>query len=161
MEKIPPNNFWTLVEDPRSPERQTNLFKMRQDERQRQKERQIIWGQRPILGRESWRRGSFHTIGNPLTGKVSGELWNLRGQRNQKINKSPQNSCWTLITSRELAHTLTSAHRKWGMGVRAQTASVLRVRNRIECSEGTNVTKQFKPWENQRDKQRTFTTGRL
>ena len=39
-------------------------------------------------GRELKRR-SFHTVGNPPTGGVSGELWNLRGQHNRK-KKSPQ-----------------------------------------------------------------------
>ena len=39
-----------------------------------------------ILGRELKRRRSFHTVGNPVTGGVRGEIWNLRRQQPKKKN---------------------------------------------------------------------------
>ena len=42
------------------------------------------------------------------------------------------------ITSREVAHRLTSAHSEWGLDVEAQAAlSILREKTRIECHEDT------------------------
>ena len=42
-------------------------------------------------------------IGNLLTGRISGEFWNLRGHQNWKIS---QKSSQTAITSQEVAHML-------------------------------------------------------
>ena len=66
------------------------------------------------------------------------------------------------ITSREVAHTLVSAHGKWGLGVEVRAASsVLRERTSVEYHEETlrglcDVTQteqgKLKPWEWQRNK---------
>ena len=48
-----------------------------------------LW-QRPILGKQSWRRRSFHTIGEPFTCRACWEIWNLRGNIIGNKNKKKQ-----------------------------------------------------------------------
>ena len=73
-----------------------------------------------------------------------------------------------------MAHTLVSAHGKWGLGVEVRAASsVLRERTGVEYHEETlrglcDVTQteqgKLKPWEWQRNKgkkKRMFPVGRL
>ena len=60
------------------------------------KGRHRIWGWGSVLWRESWRR-SFHTIGTPLTSRVSAKLRKLRGKHNRE--NSPQRSCRMAVTS--------------------------------------------------------------
>ena len=72
-----------------------------------------------------------------LTGRVSGELWNLRRQHNNS-KKLPQNSHQMAITSIEASHNLVSALSEWGLHADVQAASlVLRARTRVECPEDT------------------------
>ena len=88
MKQLPKSNFWTLEEDHRLPERQINLLRIKYGEGYRWKRRQIISGWVSVLGRESWRRWCFHKIGNPLTGCLSEELRNIRGNHNEaKLRK--------------------------------------------------------------------------
>ena len=66
------------------------------------------------LGRQSWRRKSFHTLGNPLTGRVMGELQNLRGNCNNEFrdrcsegnaeDTHQRDCCGTALPNWEAAH---------------------------------------------------------
>ena len=57
---------------------------------------------------------------------VTGELWNLRGERNQKKKKrkkQKQNMRLTVISSREMALTLTPSSSELGLGKEVQAVS--------------------------------------
>ena len=57
---------------------------------------------------------------------VIGELWNLRGERNQKKKKTKnkkQSMRLTVISSREMAQTLTSSSSELGLGKEVQAVS--------------------------------------
>ena len=67
---------------------------------------------------------------------VCGGFWNLRGQHKQEGKKTSQNMCLTATASREVAQTLLSTTREWGLGREVQAASsILMVRTRPECPE--------------------------
>ena len=56
---------------------------------------------------------------------VCGELWNLRGQHNREEKKKTQNTQLTTTVSSEIAQKLMSTTSKWGLGRKAQTASLV------------------------------------
>ena len=111
-----------------------------------------------LLGRESWRRRSFYTVGNLLTGEVSGDLRNLKRKHNW--DNSPQKSRWMAITSWEAAYMSMPTWSKWGLDVEVWAASsVLRGRTGVECHEDTlrelmwlSTDRRGKPWTWQRNK---------
>ena len=78
----------------------------------RQKERQNSQGWRPVLGRESRRRKSFQTAGNPLINGSVGSFGisqgNITGRekKKKKKKKNPQNTCLTTTPGEEVAQTL-------------------------------------------------------
>ena len=103
----------------------------------RQKERQKSQGRRPVLGRESWRRRSFRTAGNPLTGRPVRSFEISEGNttgRGKKKARNPQNMRLTTTPSGEVAQTLSSTTSERGLDREAQ-AALLRVRTGPECPE--------------------------
>ena len=54
-------------------------------------------------------------IGNLLTGRISGEFWNLRGHQNwEGKKKKPKTTYPIAIPSGEVAQILVFATREWG-----------------------------------------------
>ena len=96
--------------------------------------RMVTWA----LGRKSWRRKSFHTLGNhPLhpTSRVMGELQNLRGNCSDKFRDRwsegkpekihQRDCCGTVLPSWEAAHVpaVSGGWGQWvGSGFRTQTS---------------------------------------
>ena len=73
-----------------------------------------------VLGRESWKKRSFQTAGNPLTSRSVGSFGILEGNitGRKKKKQKPQNMCLTTTPSGEVAWTLASATSKQGTGRR-------------------------------------------
>ena len=63
-----------------------------------------------ILGRELKRRRSFHTVGNPVTGGVRGEIWNLRRQQPKKKKITTKMALSGNYQQRSGSHTRVSSH---------------------------------------------------
>ena len=81
-----------------------------QNIKDKNKDKEFRDQRRSILGRELWRRTSFHIIGNPLTGGLVGRLGISKG------NIARKKKSLTNITSGEIAQKLMSASSKWGLG---------------------------------------------
>ena len=90
---------------------------------------------RSVPGRESRRRRSFETPGNPLTGGSVGSFGISEGNILVGHKKKTQITCLTMTPSGEVAQMLTSAISKWGLSREAQ-AALLKVRTGPECPEG-------------------------
>ena len=88
------------------------------------------------MERESGRRGSSQTVGNPLTGGSLGSFGISEGNITGRKKKNPQNMCLTATANREVAQTLMSSISERGLDREAWAASsVLRVRTGSECPE--------------------------
>ena len=64
---------------------------------------------RPVQGRESRRRRSFQTPGNPLTGGSVGSFGILQGNITGREKKEPTAYALAATSSREVAQTLELA----------------------------------------------------
>ena len=82
----------------------------------------------------------FPNSRKPSHWQACAEFWNLSRQHNwegeKKKERNPQNMSLTTTASREVAQTLMSPTREWGLGREVQAASsILMVRTRPECPE--------------------------
>ena len=100
------------------------------------------------------RKRSFHKLGNPLTNGVSGELWNFRWQHNEQQQKITTEFLLNYLR-KSGSHALVCLQQVGaGCGEAGGIIGPYRGWMPWGHSEGANVTKQLKPWEWQRDKEK-------
>ena len=109
----------------------------------------------PSSQRESWRKRSFHKLGNPLTNGVSGELWDFRWQHNQQQEQKITTEFLLNYLRKSGSHALVCLQQVGaGCGGAGGIIGPYGGWRPWGHSEGTNVTKQLKPREWQRDKEK-------
>lgn len=72
------NSHWTLPKDPDIQKGKLISSEWGPAKEKDKRETKDFTMGTPVPGRESWRRRRFHTLGNPVTGEVRGELCILR-----------------------------------------------------------------------------------
>ena len=155
MEQLPPNNFWTLAEDPTTQKGKPNSSKWG---RTKYKDFSFLYykgfrDRDPFCGRSCKRREvstqqeSLSQVGSVGNDRISeGSI--TKKKKKEKKRKASAGSKWRL-----------------GEKVLVAASSLIRVRTVVKCPEDTLRVimwhSLFKQWECLKEKQRTFLVGRL